>query len=92
MLFDVTLTVDKVDLQRRFVPTLSDGEHTEIIFLPDEPEATTAFLDRIDRMAPVAEAALLLHARRVWGREWYDQLCAIRFGRVPVVKASFGHK
>jgi len=90
MLFDVTVAVDKAYLASRFEPSLSDGEHTKIEFVPDDPEGVATFLDRVDRMAPVAQAALLLHGRRVWRRDWYDRVCFVRFGRVPEV--AFAHE
>ncbi len=83
MLFDVTIALDRTELQSLFAPTLSHGEHTTIEFLADEPDAVQSFLSRVDPIAPVAEAALLLHGRKTWGTEWYSRICSIRYGATP---------
>jgi len=83
MLFDVAITLDRTELQSLFTPALSHGEHTGIEFLADEPGAVWAFLAGVGPIAPVAEAALLLHGRHEWGPAWYERVCSIRYGRSP---------
>lgn len=80
MLFDVTITLDRTELESLFSPEQGHGEHRNIEFLADEPEAVLGFLDRVSPIAPVAEAALLLHGRHAWGIDWYEQISHIRHG------------
>ncbi len=83
LLFDVSLTVTRHELLRRFDPADPDQEHTALEFVHDEPESILPFLQRSAPVAPVAAAALLLHGRHAWGTEWYDQTCLVLFGALP---------
>ena len=87
ILFDLGLTLTRAELSARFHPGLSDGEHTAIEFLPDDPEAIVRFLMRTLRIAPVAQAGLLLHGRHNWGRDWYEQTCYLLYGGAPSAPA-----
>ncbi|MCH9003037.1 MAG: hypothetical protein IIC02_10730, partial [Planctomycetes bacterium] len=71
LLFDVEVNLTRRELTSRFSPTRSDGEHTAIEFLYDEPEGYLPFLIKTKRVTPVAQATLLLHGRLRWGVEWY---------------------
>jgi len=82
LLFDVTITLDATELESLFSPG-EDGEHTRLELIEDTPEAAIAFLEGFDRVAPVAQAALLLHGRTVWGRQWYERISLLRYGEVP---------
>jgi len=83
LLFDVSVADSRAELEDRFVPSLSGGEHSELLFVRDDPESVAAFLRQVDQMAPVAQAAVLLHGRRLWGIGWYERLCTALFSQVP---------
>lgn len=83
LLFDVCVSRSRSELQARFDPERSDGEHCGIEFLYDDPEAALPSLARLDRITPIAEAAYLLHGRNFWGAEWFEQTCLVRYGEVP---------
>ncbi len=85
LLFDVEMNLTRRELTSRFSPTRSDGEHTAIEFLYDEPEGYLPFLTKTKMMAPVAQAMLLLHGRLRWGSEWYEQICYALYGDLPKV-------
>ncbi len=80
MLFDVTITLARAELESLFSPEQGHGEHVAIEFLADEPDAAQGFLERIAPIAPVAEAALLLHGRHAWGTDWFEQISLMRYG------------
>jgi 8-oxo-dGTP pyrophosphatase MutT (NUDIX family) len=88
MLFDLGLTLTRAELSARFHPGLSDGEHTAIEFLSDDPEAVVRFLVRTSRIAPVAQAGVLLHGKHHWGADWYEQSCYLLYGGVPSAPAG----
>ena len=83
LLFDALLTVTSDELAARFDPTLSDGEHTGVEWLPDDPGSIIPFLQRARPVAPVAEAALLLHGRCAWGCDWLERSCRQLYGALP---------
>jgi hypothetical protein len=83
LLFEVGLSVSREDLCGRFDRQATGQEHSAIEFILDEPEAILPFLGRASPVAPVAEAALLLHGRLQWGTDWYEQSCYVLFGEVP---------
>jgi 8-oxo-dGTP pyrophosphatase MutT (NUDIX family) len=88
MLFDLGVTLTRMELSARFHPGLSDGEHTAIEFVPDDPEAIIRFLVRTSRIAPVAQAGLLLHGKHNWSADWYEQSCYLLYGGVPSATAE----
>ncbi len=88
ILFDLCLSLTRAELSARFHPGLSDGEHTAIEFLPDDPEAIVRFLMRTSRIAPVAQAGLLLHGRHHWSADWYEQSCYLLYGGMPSAPAN----
>lgn len=90
MLFDVAITLDRTEIESLFTPQLSQGEHTAIEFLPDEPDAVRRFLEQTEPIAPVAEGALLLHGRHTWGATWFDRICALRYRDAPQTDPSPG--
>jgi hypothetical protein len=49
----------------------------------DDPDAVIPFLSLTAPVAPMAEAALLLHGRRAWGAEWFENTCYLRYGQLP---------
>jgi 8-oxo-dGTP pyrophosphatase MutT (NUDIX family) len=83
LIFDVSVRHTRRELEQRFDPARSDGEHSEIEFLYDDPDAAIPSLSRLGRASPVAQAAYLLHGRVVWGSEWYDQTCLVLYGELP---------
>ena len=88
LLFDVEVNLTRRELTTRFSPARSDGEHTAIEFLYDEPEGYLPFLIKTKRITPVAQAMLLLHGRLRWGAEWYEQICYALYGDVPQVMSK----
>jgi len=83
LLFDLNTSLTRPELAARFHPGLSDGEHTAIEFLSDNPEAVVRSLVRTSQIAPVAQAGLLLHGKHNWGADWYEQTCRLLYGEVP---------
>ena len=83
LLFDVTLALTRSDLEERFAPALSGGEHVAVAFLLDEPEAAVRFIEQAAPITPVAQAALVLHGRHQWGTDWYEASCYVLYGAVP---------
>jgi len=83
ILFDLDVTTTKPELSARFHPGLSDGEHSAIEFVPDDPEAIVRFLLHTAHIAPVAQAGLLLHGKHHWGKKWYVQSCHLLYGCEP---------
>jgi 8-oxo-dGTP pyrophosphatase MutT (NUDIX family) len=83
LLFEATLTLTRAALTARFDPASPDQEHTGWEIVHDEPEAIVPFLRRSVPVAPVAAAAMLLHGRHCWGRDWYEQSCYVLFGELP---------
>jgi len=83
LLFEATLTLTRAALAARFDPASPDQEHTGWEMVHDEPEAIVPFLRRSAPVAPVAAAAMLLHGRHCWGRDWYEQSCYVLFGELP---------
>jgi len=83
LIFDVILRRSRSELDRRFDSARAHGEHTAIEFLHDKPEAFVPSLNWAGRSTPVAEAAYLLHGRRQWGQEWYENTCYLRYGELP---------
>lgn len=82
LVFDVLTQCTRAELAARFDPK-SDPEHTEWVFVADDPEAAVEFL-RQDRMiTAVAKAALLLHGKHAWGSTWYEQTNYALFGCLP---------
>lgn len=68
MIFDVAVRLTRDELAGRIAA--GDEEHTRIESCRDEPGAIVAFIAGIDRIAPVAVGALLMHGRRQWGEAW----------------------
>lgn len=60
-----------------------DNEHDRLIFIADDNDAVSAFLQSAIRVAPVAQAGLLLHGRHDWGHDWYETTCMLAYGQVP---------
>ena len=83
LLFDVWVNRSRRELEASFDPERSDGEHSGIEFLHDDPEAAIPSLSRFDKITPITEAAYLLHGRHTWGAEWFEQTCYLRFGALP---------
>ena len=92
LVFDISTELTSKELLARFQPGAAEQEHTGLEFVFDEPEAIIPFLRRAAPVAPIAEAALLLHGGRVWGNEWYEQTCYILFNELPPrMSDSIGH-
>lgn len=83
---DVRLTRD--ELAARFNPERSHGEHSAIEFFSGRPDEQLPWLESVSRIAPVAEAAVLLNGRRQWGDAWYERACVLRFACAPPVRPA----
>jgi len=88
LLFDVTISLSKTELSACFDSHSPAQEHTGIEFVHDDPDAVLPFLSRSGPVAPVAEAGLLIHGRRQWGSNWYEQACYVLYGELPAVDCS----
>ena len=83
LLFDVSLTIARSVLSDRFDPAAGDGEHSDIEFICDDPETIVPFLRDVPRLTPVAQGAMLLHGRHMYGATWYEQACYLVYGELP---------
>jgi 8-oxo-dGTP pyrophosphatase MutT (NUDIX family) len=83
LIFDAYLGITRLELFGRFRPEMSQGEHSAIEFLHDEPDAAIPSLNWAGNLTPIAEATYLLHGRACWGEEWYEQTCLVRYGEIP---------
>lgn len=90
LLFEATVALTRKELSDRFNPALSNGEHTGIEFVHDDPDAVVLLIEQAKPIAPVAQAALLLHGRHNWGAEWYEQTCYVLYGDLPSVVRPSG--
>jgi len=83
LMFEARVTVARDELASRLAGLGGADEHSGIEFVPDEAEQIVPFLEESSSVAPVAEAALLLHGRLAWGEPWYQQSCLVRYGELP---------
>ncbi len=89
LLFAVSLRQTSIALEQRIAqgaqPPPADGvdEHTGLEHCSDDPDAAFAWIRKARPIAPVAEAAVLLHGRREWGESWYEQACLRLYGALP---------
>ncbi len=83
LIFDVQIKLTKSQLIERFDPGLSHGEHERIEVVRDEPDCLLPFLEHTPSVTPIAQAAVLIHGRHLWGREWYEQASYLLYGDVP---------
>ena len=83
LLFDARLSLSRPEVADRFDAAARDQEHSSWEFVRDEPDAVVPFLRRASPIAPVAEAAVLLHGRHEWGVEWFENSCFVLYGDVP---------
>lgn len=83
LLFDVSVRVSRSELATRLEAMPQPHEHSGLEFLPDRAEAALPFLALASPVAPIAEAALLLHGYSAWGPVWYAQSCIQRYGGQP---------
>lgn len=90
LIFGVQLHIDSKELLRRFRADDADQEHSGLEFLFEDPDAVLPFLRRATPVAPIAEAALLLHGRNVFGTDWYEQTCYVLYGEMPPAGTPWG--
>ncbi len=83
VLFDSSLGLSKDEVMSRFDPQAEGQEHTGWLYCHDDPESVPPFLESADLMAPVAQAAAILHGRHDWGMIWYESACFRMFGEMP---------
>jgi 8-oxo-dGTP pyrophosphatase MutT (NUDIX family) len=72
LLFDARVTIALEDLKERFESAARDFEHDALEWTRDDAAILPAFILHTRPIAPIAEAALLLHGRLRWGDPWYD--------------------
>ncbi|MEK6674087.1 MAG: NUDIX hydrolase [Planctomycetota bacterium] len=82
LLFEATTHLDHAGFSALFPKTV-DAEHTDVVFVHDEPESIFHFLASTPMVTPTAQAALLLHGRQTWGESWYDQSCYLLYDEMP---------
>ncbi|MHC5111632.1 MAG: NUDIX hydrolase [Planctomycetota bacterium] len=85
LVFDASIQLTREALARRFHPDLSDGEHSEIVFVEDSDDPIVRFLASARNMAPVAQATLLLHGRNYWSHDWFDRSSVALYGKAPAL-------
>lgn len=83
LLFGVSISQRASEISKQFDPSRGEREHTKLIYLHDEPESIVPFINNTRMVAPVARAALLLHGRHQWGKDWYEQSCYLLYGELP---------
>jgi 8-oxo-dGTP pyrophosphatase MutT (NUDIX family) len=88
LVLDIALHLNRKQINERFNASAPGQEHAALEMVFDEPDTVIPFLRRAAPVAPVAEAAVLLHGRRVWGQEWYEQTCYILYGELPPTTAA----
>ena len=82
LLFDVAVRMTRGQIRARF-EARNDAEHTDLVFVPDDPQGAAEFLRNRQKVTPVAQAALLLHGKHTWRSQWYEQTCLFLYGNVP---------
>ncbi len=85
LLFDARLTIPFDDLKDRFESASLDFEHDAIEYTADERAVIVAFILGARPVAPVAQAAILLHGRHQWGAEFFETACRSCYGATPVI-------
>jgi 8-oxo-dGTP pyrophosphatase MutT (NUDIX family) len=83
LLFEATVTLNRADLEAHWATSAGKDEHDGIEYVHDDPEDVFGFLRRQERVAPAAQAALLLRGRRQWTEAWYEQTCLAVYGAMP---------
>jgi len=71
MLFETRAHLDSAELVRRWENATARDEHSDLVWLENDPAAIVPFVRSCGLIAPVAVAGLMLHARQVWGEDWY---------------------
>ncbi len=85
LIFDTTIALTRHELTARFTAR-QDDEHTSLEFVADDPDAAVAFLHATSKVTPVAQAAILLHGKHLWGTQWFDRACLDLYGELAIVK------
>ncbi|MFQ5412999.1 MAG: NUDIX hydrolase [Phycisphaerae bacterium] len=88
LLVGVQLTLTRPEVARRFDAWPDHDEHVRLEFLPDEPDAVARWMLDAGPTTPVAEGAVLLHGRHAWGPAWFEQVCLVCYGELPVFAAA----
>lgn len=86
LIFEVVIACDRAALSEGAARASHGREHDALETLPDDPGRVFPALDRLERITPVAQAAILLHGRAAWGTTWYEQACGLLFGELPRVQ------
>jgi len=86
LLFDARLTIPFEDLKDRFESASLDFEHDAIESTAADPAVLTAFILAARPVAPVAQAAMLLHGRHQWGADWFEIACQSCYGGASEIK------
>ncbi len=72
LLFETRVRLSRDGVLGRLDLADAQQEHTAIEYVRDEPDALVPFIRSAMPVAPVAVAAICLHGRRRWGREWFE--------------------
>lgn len=83
LLFDAVLAVPLKELLRRFDPRAEGQEHSALEYIWDVPHEAAQWPIRARPIAPICQAALYLHGRRLWGESWYETTCLLQYGESP---------
>ncbi|MGB9623808.1 MAG: hypothetical protein ACPMAQ_03010 [Phycisphaerae bacterium] len=76
LLFETRVALSRDGVLGRLDRTDPHQEHTAIEYVRDEPDALVPFIRSAAPVAPVAVAAICLHGRRRWGRQWFEHALA----------------
>lgn len=79
LLFEVEIGITRDEVEQRFSPERSNGEHAALEAVPDRPDAMVPFLNNSEPVTPIAQAAILLHGLRTWGSEWFHETCLLLY-------------
>jgi hypothetical protein len=73
LLFEVSLDVPAAVLNARFAENPGQGEHEHLEMTASQRQAIVRFINTHQPIAPIAQAAMLLHGFHRWGAGWYEQ-------------------
>ncbi len=84
LIFDVRVATEIADIRARF-DSHTDEEHVALESVRDDPDAIIEFIRRVQKMTPIAVAALMLHGRTMWGKTWYENTAYVLLGDPPKI-------
>jgi 8-oxo-dGTP pyrophosphatase MutT (NUDIX family) len=87
LLFELATDLPAAVLDARFGESPGQVEHQHLEMTASQPQAIARFINTRQPIAPIAQAAMLLHGLHRWGAGWYDQTGLVLFGEVPPVES-----